>query len=286
MWPIFAFSSSVFAGINAILQKETLKKLHAVQLMTVSTIIVVGLSFLFLPFYNFALNFRQFALIAASAVIHAFAIIYTIRAMRHLDVSVVAPFFNLGTAFTAFAAVIVFRERLTLVDVLGITLLVLGGYILELKGKNLLQPIKEVIKSTSIHYLLGGVGLFSVGYILAKYILETVQPVPFFFYQQIGALIIFLTITFFVYGGARDIKEGFKNAKWLIPVMAILLIFENILMFEALKTGDASLVVPIYRMWTLWAVIFGGRILHENHLLKRATASILMILGAALILIW
>jgi transporter family protein len=209
-----------------------------------------------------------------------------VRAMRHMDVSMVAPFFNLGTAFTAIFAFIIFRESLNLIDVVGIALLIAGGYFLELKGKNPLQPIRDTLKSNSIHYLLGGVLLFSSGYLLAKYILESVEPVPFFFYQQAGALVVYLLITVFVYKGAKDILSGFKSGGWMLPVMAILLIMENVLIFEALKYGKASLVVPLYRTWTLWAVIFGGRIMHENHVLKRTLASLLMIIGAAIILIW
>ena len=92
-------------------------------------------------------------------------------------------------------------------------------------------------------------------------------------------------ITFFIYGGMDDIKGGFKSAKWLLPLMALFLILDDLSIFEALRIGQASLILPIYRMWTLWAVIFGGRIMHENHLLKRSFASLLMILGAIAILI-
>lgn len=285
MWALFAFSSSLFAGVNSILQKETLKKLHAVQLMTVSTMVVVLASIPFFFYYDFKINFSEFALIALSAVMYAFAIIFTVRAMRHMDVSMVAPFFNLGTALTAIMAFFIFKEMLTFLDVAGITLLVTGGYILELKGKNLLQPIKDVVRSTSVHYLLGGVLLFSTGFLLSKYILATVEPVPFLIYQHMGALIIFFLITFFVYKGFEDIKKGFKLGGWLIPIIAVVMILENIFIYEALKRGEASLVVPLYRTWTLWAVIFGGRVFHENHLCKRALASILMILGAAIILV-
>lgn len=285
MWSLYAFASSLVTGVNSILQKETLKHLHAVQMMTVSTFVAVIFSLAFIPFHNFSLNMEQFALICLSAIIYAFAIVFTVRAMRHMDVSMVAPFFNVGTAFTAIFAFIIFKESLTWVDIIGISLLITGGYILELKSKNLIQPIKEVIRSSSIHYLLGGVFLFSAGYLLSKYILETVEPIPFFFYQQLGGLIVFSLLTFFIYKGFADIKDGFRRGGWLIPLMAVMLILENVFILEALKVGKASLVVPLYRTWTLWAVIFGGRILHENHLLKRAMAAVLMILGAALILL-
>lgn len=285
MWAIFAFGSSIAAAVSSIFQKETLKHLHAVQLMTVTSIITATFSLFLLPFAGFNFCFEGVALVALYSIMVAFASIFTIRAMRHLDVSIVAPFFNVGTAFAAVMAFFFFKELVTLWDWVGIILLVLGGYLLELKHRNLLQPVKEVLKSTSLHYLLGGVLLFSGSFLVAKFALNYITPVGLFAVQQIFGLLVYGFITFTIYGGLRDIKTGFKKGKMLLLPMAILIFAESIMLFEALKVGEASLVIPLYRTWTLWAVIFGGRILHENHMVKRAVSAVLMIVGAVLILI-
>lgn len=285
MWAIFAFGSSIAAAISSVFQKETLKHLHAVQLMTVTSIITAVFSLFLLPFAGFNFCFEGVALVALYSVMIAFASVFTIRAMRHLDVSIVAPFFNLGTAFAAVFAFFFFKEIVTPLDWIGIILLIVGGYLLELKHKNLFQPIKEVLKSTSLHYLLGGVLLFSGGFLVAKFALNYISPVGLFAVQQIFGLLIYSFMTFAFYGGLRDIKLGFKNGKMMLIPMAVLIFAENIMLFEALKVGEASLVIPLYRTWTLWAVIFGGRILHENHMSKRAVSAVLMIAGAILILI-
>lgn len=285
MWPLFALGGGVFAAVNSIFQKETLKHLHAVQLVTVTTFSTVILSLLLIPYINFNISLELIALLAFSAIVQTFAIIFSIKAMRHMDVSVVAPFFNIGTAFTAILGLIIFREVLGPVQALGIIILVIGGYILELKHKNLLQPLRDIIKSRFIHYLLGGVFLFSGGFVLAKFVLERTDPITYLFFQNIGVLILLLMITFTFYGGIKDIKRCIECGGWIIPLIGLTAILEYILMLEALKSGPVSLVVPLYRTWTLWAVIFGGRLLHENHLAKRAIASVLMIAGAALILV-
>lgn len=285
MWPIFAFGSSIFTAVNSIFQKETLEKLHAVQLLTVTSFSTVFFSLFLIPYVHFSLNIQQIAFISLTTVTYVLAIIFSVKAMRHMDVSIVAPFFNLGTAFLAIMAFIFLKERINLLDGFGIVLLVFGGYILELKHRNLLQPIRDMIKSKFIHYLLGGVFFFSLTYLLDKFVLMTIDPVSYMFFRNIGTLLFLLVISFTVYRGVKDIKQGFVLGSWLVPIIGLTAIGENLLVYEALKIAPVSLVIPLYRTWTLWAVIFGGRIMHEDHLVKRALASVLMIGGAALILI-
>lgn len=285
MWALFAFGSAILASVNSIIQKETLQKIHAVQLMTLTAFSMVFYSLFLVGFVNFNISFQSFALILLVSVISVFSSIFAIKAMRHMDVSVVAPFFNLGTAFVAVLAYLFLGERLTIMDIFGVLLLILGGYALELKHRNLLQPIKDLINSKYIHYLLGGVLLFSTTFLFDKIVLNTVDPVSYMFLRNVIMMIIFTVITFSVYGGARDIQRGVKLTGWFIPIIGITAIIETLLFYEALKGAPVSLVTPLYRTWTLWAVIFGGRLLHENHLAKRAIASIMMIAGAALILI-
>jgi len=285
MWPIFALGSSIFTAVNSIFQKETLRKLHGVQLLTVTYFAIVFFSLFLIPYVKFSLDIKAFALISLTTVTYVLATTFTIKAMRHMDVSIVAPFFNLGTAFLAVMAFFFLGERIGTKDIFGLVLLIVGGYILELKHHNLLQPFKEFAKSKYMHFLLGGVFFFSLTYLIDKFVLFSIDPVSYMFFRNIGALLLFVIITFTLYKGAKDIQNGFVLGGWLVPIIGLTAIGEVLLVYEAMKTAPVSLVIPLYRTWTLWAVIFGGRILHEGHMAKRALASVLMICGAALILI-
>jgi drug/metabolite transporter (DMT)-like permease len=285
MWGIYSIIGSLSAAGISILQKHTLKDLHAVQLMTVTGLILGFFSLFLIPFFGTGVQINGYLPIIAHGVTVAFAAILTSRALRHLDISIVAPFFNLGTVFTAILAFILFNERVSIIGLIGIALLIIGGYILELRSKNLLQPIKDIVHSDSTHYLLGGVFLYSLSFIIAKYALDYVNPIGLFAYQQIIGSVIFAFITFAVYGGTKDVTTGFKKAGFLIIIMAILSFIENVMLLEALKIGNVIFVIPIYRTWALWAIFFGCRFMNEKHLQKRIFACGLMIFGAILILL-
>ncbi len=283
MWFFYSISTSIAAALNSIFQKQTLKHIHGVQLLTVTSTVIVFPSIFLILFRKQIISLEAAILIAFYGLAVSFAAIFTIRALRHLDISIVAPFFYLGTAFVAILAYIIFKEEVSIIGWIGIYILIIGGYLLELKGKDLLQPIKELIRSRSMHYLLGGVFLYSLSFLIAKSALEHVDPIELFSYQQIISFFIFGLISFYIYDGLQDVKMGFKKGKGLIFIMAFLIIIENIFLFEALKIGDVILVIPIYRSWALWAVIFGGYIFKENHVGKRIFASLLMIIGIILI---
>lgn len=285
MWAIYTTFSALCASVSSILQKESLKHIHALQLLVTVYSFIGVLSLGLIPFVNFNLNLKNASLIVISSLFVAIASLYIIKAFRHMEVSVVAPFFNLGTIFSAILAVIVFREVITAVDGLGIILLFLGGYILELKSKNLLQPFREIKKSKHIHLLILGILLYSSAFIFDKYVIESIGSISYLFYHNYVILAFYLFVAGFFYKGLKEVKVSIKKEKWLIVLLSIVLFAENLALYAALKSGEVSLVVPLYRTWTLWAVIFGGRLFHENHLKKRALAALLMIFGAALILI-
>lgn len=285
MWIIYAVLTSIAAASSSILQKETLKNLHAVQLMTVTSLLLTFFGLFLIPFYGLGVSLEGLLLITSYSLTVSIATIFTIRSLRHLDISIVAPFFNIGTVFTVILAYLLFKEEITFFDFIGIVALVLGGYLLELKNKNLIQPIREILKSTSMHYLFGGVFLFSISFLIAKFALNYISPIGLFAYQTIISFIFFGFITFTAYEGIRDIKNGFLKGRSLILVIAILILIENILLLEALRIGETILVIPIYRTWTLWAVVLGGRIFHEKALVSRLFASLLMIIGVVFILL-
>lgn len=285
MWAIFTLSSAFAASLSSIIQKETLKHIHSLQLLVTAYAFMSVLSLGLIPFVTFHISLLSIALIIISSLFVALASLYTVKAFRHMPVSVVAPFFNIGTVFSAFLAVIIFQEKLSLFDAAGIVLLILGGYILELKGNNLLQPFRDIKKSKYIHLLILGVLLYSSSFLFDKFVIESIGSVSYFFYHVYTVFIIYLFIAVFFYKGLKEIKVSIKKEKWLIGLLSAVIIVENLAFYEALRISKVSLVIPLYRTWTLWAVIFGGRLFHENHLRKRAVAAILMIVGAALILI-
>lgn len=131
-WFIFALGSAIFSALSAVLVKKTLFKEHATEFSATFAIIVIILSFILFPWVKFNLSPYLFLLIFISASLAALGFLLTMKCMRHMDISEVSPIRNFEPAFLAIFALILLGERLTSIQFLGIGVLILGSYFLEL----------------------------------------------------------------------------------------------------------------------------------------------------------
>ncbi len=180
-------------------------------------------------------------------------------------------------------AVLLLGEKLTGIQALGISLVIFGTYVLELKKTDLLSPLVRIFKSEKIHYVLGATFLFSAQAVLSKYILNFVTPLTFLFFQLVFSAIFMLVLVFARHDGLKDIKRGFTVHRLSVFLIAITIIAGSLFDLLALQTGEASLVLPISRTWTLLVVIFGGTFYKEGHIRNRIIATAIMLAGVFII---
>jgi drug/metabolite transporter (DMT)-like permease len=100
---------------------------------------------------------------------------------------------------------------------------------------------------------------------------------------------VFIAINFnivhaFLYG-FKEMVSCVKKTKYLPVVVALFSVVGNLFALQAISMAYVSLVMPIIILSSLMIVIFGGTFFHEKYLSYRIVISVLMILGAYLIII-
>ncbi len=286
-WFIFAFGCAVLAALSAILQKKTLLKEHAAEFSSTFSVIVVLVSLVLIPWVEFNITWFMLSIIFASAFFAAIGFLLTVKALRHMDISVVSPMRNLSPALLAIIAFFVLGERLTLMQITGIVVLIIGSYILEIDHKkhSLLSPFRELWKSKYLHLLLISLVSYAFSAVTGKYALSFVKPITLVFFSQIFVAILFFLLLDFEYNGIEGIKHGLKNFGWLILVAAVLTVSYRVLQSQAMSMALVSLVIPIKRLSTLFSTIIGGELFKEHGLKEKCIACIIMIAGATLIVL-
>lgn len=214
--------------------------------------------------------------------------LFTAKSLKHIDVSIVIPLFAISPAITAIFAYAILKETITLNQIIGITLIVIGSYIITYKKQG--NPIKGIIqffKQKYYGYILLAIIFYALSSIGDRYILTTnnIEPITYVAIMQIFIAIYFVSMITIFHNGTKDIKEGFKRAKWLILIISVLTVGYRFAQAQAMKHAQAGLVIAIKRMSALLVVIMGGELFHEKHLLKKSTATIIMIIGVILIVI-
>lgn len=285
LWLAFALGCAILAGLASVLSKEALTKESAIEFSTALAMVNVVVSIPLIYWIDLDVSVFLLGIIFFAALTSAGGFLLTAKALKHMDISIVSPMRNFSPAFTAFFAIILLSEQLSFMHIGGITILVLGSYVLEINFKkhDIFTPFKKVWKSKYLHLLFLSLVIYAISSVAGKYALSFSDPITLLFLMQLFISIIFIFYVSLRRNGPADIKAGFRRAGWIIAVIAVLTVSYRVLQWKAMALQYVSLVIPIKRLSTLFSTVIGGEFFNEEGLLQKAVACVIMILGAALI---
>lgn len=285
IWFLYALLSAIFLSLSEIFQKRGLFKEHALDFNLLKYFFSFLMALFLLPFISFDIPLVVWLFVLLVTLIGAVGNLYRAKAYKHMDISSVAPFFNLSPAFVAIIAFFFLGETLSINQFFGIIILIAGAYILEVDHNvhSLTTPLKKLLKSRYIHYILFVLTLLGFGSIIDKKIINSyLTPIQFLFLAALFISFHFFTFSLFKYG-FKGIKEIFKKGKKDAFFSALFWMLEIFFYLKALSLQLVSLVVPIKRLNTLFTTIGGGAIFRDKGLYLKAIACIIMLFGAYLI---
>ena len=287
-WYGYAIGAAIFATLFQITRKKALTKAHAMNFESLRTFFVVIIALFLIPFMDWSFDKQYLFLVYLVSLIATIGILYASKAYRHNEISLISPLSNLRPAFVAILALLFLSESLGGKKILGIGILLTAAYLLESNHhlSNLTAPIKHLLKSKYSLYFIFATFLFSICAILDKFIITTkiTNIYTYFFLVWIFMAINFNIIHYFLYG-VKDSLACLKKTRYLPFAVALFSVIANLFALKALSMAYVSLVMPIIMLSTLFIIIFGGRFFHEKYLIFRLTISLLMIIGAYLIII-
>lgn len=288
-WLIFAFIAAILTAASAITQKRVLLKEHAMEFsatLAIMTMVISAPLFLIIDYAR--LEFFPMMILFFGSILGAFAFLLIAKSLRHMDVSSASPLLVIGPVFVAFFAFIFLGEKITLMQVGGIFLLVVGSYVLELKRHhNLLEPFRIFKKSKYIHYILFALVLYGLTATIDRTLLGYmgVQPEAYIAFAHIFVAFHFFWMITIFHDGWKGIKNGFRSAGGWLLLVALFTVGYRLAQSIAVSTAKVALVASIKRTAVLFAVIVGGELFHEKNIFRKAVASVIMIGGIFLIVL-
>jgi len=286
-WYILAFLSAIFSAIAAVLQKKVLFDLDALEFSFLLGLCNALIVLFILPQLNYS-NISSVGLIILyfKTILGAFAFWNVMLAIKNMEISGALPLMVLTPGFVAIFSFILLGEVITNIELLGMVLLLVGTFILEIKNRRFLEPLKVFIKSKYHRYILYALILFTISSVVDKLLLRDFkfEPTTFVVFQQ-----IFLAINFsiIVIVKSKNIKKIFSainyNVLAWIGIISILTITYRYLQIEAVKIAPVALVLSIKRTSVFFASVFGGHLFKEHNLTRKTIAIIVMLIGAYLL---
>lgn len=274
-------------GLKQIFAKKSLEKEHAAEHLSSVMIVSFLLTLMFITKLNFDYGMKIWVLLYLKAMFLTFSWLFAIKALRHMEISIVVPILTMSPLFLLIIGAVFLGEVPTLLQYAGVFLLIGGAYWLQADSwKTMLKPWKS-LRNKYFGYLLVPLIGYSICASLDKVVLQTMDIYTFIF-STYGVLCIhYFMIQAYKYKGIRDIKHAFKVTKWPLVLSGMFLFFSDLLYFHAVSMPDVmvSLIIPIKRMSVLLVVLVGGRMFHDHNLVHRIIGCLVMISGAVMVVL-
>lgn len=292
-WYVYALISAGCIAAVGLLEKKVLQREHSSEYVTVFSVIKLGL---FLLFFSSSVAWgvtgHQLAWLAVNGVIGALAFWLVAKAIRRMEISSAVPLLSLDPGLTAILAFLFLGERLTAVHVLGLGLLVVGAYVLEIhrhhddtgtavvsRFKIWLSPLLNLWRQSGGTYIIFGLICFSLSSTIDRYLLVQVATTTYVGYTLIFNTAIFLLLWLHRRQPVQILKSGRGYLLFFITLAAALHLTSNIAQAKAVSIMAVGLVIAIKRLSVLIDVILGGKFFHERHLPQKVAATAIMLVG-------
>jgi len=287
-WFYFAFISAILSALAAILQKKVLFNFDALEFSFVLSIFNAILILLLFAQINFTvINPTSLLILYLKTFLGALAFWFVMLAIKNMEISGALPLMVLTPGLIAVFSYFFLGEVIEYIEILGMILLLIGTYILEIKkNDNLITPFKTFLNSEYHHYILYAILLFTFSSIIDKLVLKNYKmaPITFVFFQQIFLAINFTIIIIYK---KRNIYKIFtalnRNTLVWIVLISLATLGYRYTQIEAIKIAPVALVISIKRTSVLFASVFGGKLFSEHQLLKKGIAIVIMLFGAYLL---
>ena len=257
MWVVLSLISAVLLGFYDIFKKQTVVNNAIIPVLFYSTMIsgVLFLPFVLLSVFNpelFSGGFmsklfiepissRQHLLVLGKTAIILCSWMFSYSAMKHLPITVVGPVNQLRPAISVVLLFLVFQEKLTVLQWVGLILALVSFYLMNRSGK--LEGIQ--FKSNKwVYMLLGSAVLVALSGVYDKFLLskESISPSTIQAWYTIYDFLMMAVLFFLIWYPNRQ-KQPFEW-RWGIVAMAIFVTVADVICLTGLKQ-EAAVVVLI-----------------------------------------
>lgn len=282
-WLILAGSTAFLESLKDAVSKKNLQTID--EYLVSWSITFFALPFL-LPLLLIIpippLNLTFWLVLIVSGILNTLALLFYMRAIKISDLSLIVPLVALTPILLIITSPLMVQESPNLKDIIGISLIVLGAYILNFKNRqtSYLEPIRSILKNKGSQLMLIVVLIWSITANLDKVGVKLSSP-TFWVIAMVTMMAIFLSPICWYYSQGT-IKQIIHQSFSLTLggfFMATAIFFQ----MQAIQFTLVAQVIAVKRVSTLLSVFWGYLWFQESDIKSRSTGAIIMILGVFVI---
>jgi len=211
------------------------------------------------------------------------AIILYVRAIKLSPLSLTIPFLAVSPVFIILTAFILLGELPDRSGILGILLIVIGAYLLNIRTTrgDLLGPFKAIRRERGSIFMIIVALIYSVTATLGKVAVQHSGPIFFgVFYPFLLTLILSVILW-----GKGLLPEVLSRPKTFLAIGVFIAIMV-LTHFTAISMTDVAYMISVKRVSLIFSVIYGRVLFGEENTGERLIGSMLMIAGVISITIF
>lgn len=287
MWFWYSLFFALWTSIGMLIAKKLIKGISPVLflLLTLSLALpFMGVLLLISGIPKFSADF--FIILFIAGIFDTIAAIFYYKALSISEVSLLAPISSVNPVFVLIFAFIFLHENPTPLKLLGIVIIVIGLYLLDI------SKLKSGILKPFIHLFSDrGVQLFFLTNIIwgitpvlqKKAILETSPATPISVPLIEGIFIIIFLLPFLI--KIKSSKKYLKTNLKLLILFGGMTAFGQFAAQHAFLLNNVAYSVAIFKLSALFSVILGAVFLKEHNIKERFAGATVMVIGTILIAI-
>ena len=225
--------------------------------------------------------------IIATAVAYVFYFIGLAKAYQGEDLSVAYPIARgIAPMLTVIWGVLFLNEHISFAGLLGILLILAGGFGIHLTSLTKIQSGKlwqAITQPSSLAALISGIATSAYSAIDKIGITHVPPPVYIYLTYTLGTLL--LTPYVLSVKTKGEIKNEWRQNRLSILLVALMCMGTYLIVLFAFRIpgSQVSYLVPLRAFSVLFGVIFGVEMLHEGRRWIKMSAAIIMVFGIFLI---
>ena len=210
------------------------------------------------------------------------ALLLYLKAIKISPLSLSLPFLSLTPVFLIGTSYIILGEIPGKTGVLGIILVTIGAYLLNVHTIHLgfLEPFKVIGKEKGPLMMIIVAFIFSITAILGKIAVQHSSPI--FFSVSYSFLISFFLFLILSFKTKQVLTKVISQPILFLSIgalMAIMMITHQ----KAINLIDVSYMISVKRLSLLFGVVYGAVFFKETNIKERILGSAIMVLGVILI---
>ena len=295
IWIIFALVSAVLLGVYDLLKKTSLKDNAVIPVLFFSTltsalvflpILLVG-TFGNIPtgsVFHFHPESWQFHIqIAVKSLIVGSSWTFAYFAVKNLPITIVSPIRSSGPIWTLLGALIIFGERMNLIQWVGLILTIGFYYMFSLSGK------KEGISFRTnkwVLYMTLATVIGSASALYDKYLVAHYNRIQMQAWYHLYMVPLMLSLLLFIWYPNRHKYDAFKW-RYTIPLIGLCLTAADFIYFWSLSYPGAlvAIVSTVRRGSVIVSFSLGAILFKEKNVKLKGLILIGIMIGIAIIIL-